>query len=280
MYKIDWNSAHPGHLVFLLDLSESMGTKNRIDDAINALQITLTDIYTQCLKSIEDPNGRPSIEIRERVSVSIYGYNSKVKNLRGIKNWGAKQIGKLLENSEGKPIFDKLTEAKPEWQTCMCAAFQEAKRDIEDWLSQQSGSEIPAPIVINITDGYPYDGKQFDQNEVFERTLRAAKDLMNIRTKDGPVRIMNIQYRDTLQTLRFPMVEPSPTDTLEQKALSFLFNASSVLTSDMAKALNYDFGEAREGARAMVCNEQDPENLTSFISIVSTVQLKPESDVC
>ena len=280
MYKTDWNSAHPRHLVFLLDLSESMGTKNRIDDAINALQITLTDIYTQCMHSIANPNGRPSVEIKERVSVSIYGYNFKVKNLGGIKNWGAKQIGKLLENSEGKPIFDKLTEAKPEWQTCMCAAFQEAKRDIEDWLSQQSGSEIPAPIVINITDGYPYDGKQFDQNEVFERTLRAAKDLMNIRTKDGPVRIMNIQYCDTLQTLRFPMVEPSPTDTLEQKALSFLFNASSALTSDMAKALNYNFGEAREGARAMVCNEQDPENLTSFITIVSTVQLKPESDVC
>ena len=68
-----------------------MGTKNRIDDAINALQITLTDIYTQCMHSIANPNGRPSVEIKERVSVSIYGYNFKVKNLGGIKQVLAQQ---------------------------------------------------------------------------------------------------------------------------------------------------------------------------------------------
>ncbi len=84
MYKTDWNSAHPGHLVFLLDLSDSMKYDNKIDFAIKALQTTLSDINALCLKPVTI-NGCPSIEIRERISVSIYGYNYQVKNLASIK---------------------------------------------------------------------------------------------------------------------------------------------------------------------------------------------------
>ena len=290
MYKTDWNSLHPGHLVFLLDLSASMNDNNKIELAIEALQTTLSDINALCLKSVS-VNGMPSIEIKERVSVSIYGYNYQVKNLANIKNWGPKEIGPFLKSTRKQviPIFHEkdrgtgkirlIDEVKPEYQTCMRLAFNEAKRDIEQWLARQKTSEIPSPIVINITDGYPYEGKSTDQNKVFESTLHAAKELMAIRTNDGPVRIFNIHYEpgNNIPTLRFPKIEP------KDHTLQFMYNASSLLTDEMAKALSTKFEEATEGARAMVSNEKNIEDLTAFINICSTIgmaSIKPEEDVC
>lgn len=293
MYKTDWNSLHPGHLVFLLDLSGSMNENNKIELAIEALQTTLSNINALCIKSVGvGTSNIPSIEIRERVSISIYGYNYQVKNLGNIKNWGPKEIGPFLKSArkQGIPIFHEknkdtgeiriIDEVKPEYQTCMRLAFDEAKRDIEQWLAKQNNSsEIPSPIVINITDGYPYEGKNTDQNKVFENTLRAAKDLMAIRTSDGPVRVFNIHYEpgNNLPTLRFPQNEP------KDQILQFMYNASSLLTDDMAKALSIKFKEATEGACAMVSNEKDVEDLTAFINICSTIgmaSIKPEEDVC
>lgn len=279
MYKTDWNSAHPGHLVFLLDLSGSMEDDNKIDLAIKALQTTLSDINTLCLKSVQI-NGQPSTEIRERITVSIYGYNYQVKNLANIKNWGPKEIGPFLKLARKKhlPILDKTKDAKPEYQTCMRLAFIEAKRDIEQWLAKQNAEIVPSPIVINITDGYPYEGKDQNEDEVFSRTLRAAKELTDIHTSDGPVRLFNIHYEPSsdIPTLRFPKTEPS------NRVLRFLYNASSPVTADMAKALSPYFTEVTEGARAMISNEKDADNLTSFISTSSTqgmAPLKPEADV-
>ena len=62
-----------------------------------------------------------------------------------------------------------------------------------------------------------------------------------------------------------------------------MYNASSLLTDDMAKALSIKFKEATEGACAMVSNEKDVEDLTAFINICSTIgmaSIKPEEDVC
>lgn len=280
MYKTDWNSVHPGHLVFLLDLSGSMKDYNKIDFAINALQTTLSDINSLCVKPIMI-NGNPSAEIRERISVSIYGYNYQVKNLGNIKNWGPKEIGPFLKQArkQNRPIFDKNNEAKPEYQTCMRLAFDEAKRDIEQWIAKQQASVVPSPIVINITDGYPYEGKDYNEDDVLSRTLRAANDLMAIRTSDGPVRIFNIHYEPSskIPTLRFPRTEPN------DRILRFLYNASSSVTTDMAKALYPYFPGVTEGARAMISNEKSAENLTAFISTGSTTGmqlLKPEVDAC
>jgi hypothetical protein len=252
---------------------------NKIDFAIKALQTTLSDINALCLKAVTI-NGAPSSEIRERVSVSIYGYNYQVKNLGNIKNWGPKEIGPFLKQArkQNRPILDKNGDAKPEFQTCMRLAFVEAKRDIEQWLAKQNTSEIPSPIVINITDGYPYEGEGQNEDEVFSRTLRAAKELTDIRTSDGPVRLFNIHYEPSsnIPTLRFPKTEPN------DRILQFLYHASSPVTAEMAKALSPYFPEVMEGARAMISNEKDAENLTSFISTSSTqgmATLKPESDV-
>jgi uncharacterized protein YegL len=286
MYQTSWNSAHPGHVVFLLDLSGSMAQNNRIDHAIEALRQTLKNIEILCKKVVRKSGEKPSSMLRERITVSVYGYNYQVKCLGSIKNWGPKQIGTFLSEAKsvGRTIFDVNGEAKPEYQTCMCAAFVEAKRDIEEWLSQQSASEMPAPIVINITDGYPYEGKEFDQNEVFERTLRAAKDLMNIRTNDGPVRVFNIHYAPggNETVLRFPNTKPTHQNPGEERVLNFLYDASSLVTANMAKALSASFPEVTEGARAMISNENNAGKLAMFINVSSTLPLSspaPEADV-
>ena len=291
MYQTDWNSLHPGHLVFLLDLSGSMNDNSKIELAIEALQATLKNINELCLKSVTI-NGAPATEIKERVSVSIYGYNYQVKNLGNIKNWGPKEIGPFLKNArkQGISIFHEINkntgkvqlirDVQPEYQTCMRLAFDEAKRDIEQWLaSQKNTSNIPSPIVINITDGYPYEGKDVDQNKVFESTLSSAKELMAIRTNDGPVRVFNIHYEPggNTPTLRFPKNEP------KDQILQFMYNASSPLTNDMAEVLSKYFKEATGGARAMISNEKNVKDLTNFIHICSTIgmaTIKPEEDVC
>lgn len=272
MYNLDWNSEHPGHVVFLLDLSESMKIGDRIGHAVEALRQTLQLLGMRCQKLEGD-----TTKLKDRISVSIYGYNSKVKCLGNIQNWGPAQFIAFAKAARkaGRPIFDygENGEAKPEWQTCMCAAFQEAKRDIEQWLSQQRGPEIPAPIVINITDGHPNDGKQFDQDEVFDRTLRAAKDLMNIRTNDGPVRVFNIHYKpgsnSNVAPLRFPKIEPTDQDPTNERILQFLYNASSPITAEMAKSLKNDFSEVAEGSHAMISNEFDARNLLAFLKTAS-----------
>ena len=69
-YELQWGSDKPGHIVFLMDLSGSM--ENKIDDVINAVQNTCKSIVARCMAGKD---------LRERVFVSVYGYNFEVKEL-------------------------------------------------------------------------------------------------------------------------------------------------------------------------------------------------------
>ena len=67
MYDLKWNSAHPGHIVFLIDLSGSMSENQKIDYLLDALKDTL-DVLLAISES------------RKRVEISIYGYKFLVFN--------------------------------------------------------------------------------------------------------------------------------------------------------------------------------------------------------
>lgn len=252
-YELQWGSDKPGHIVFLIDLSESM--ENKIDYVIDALQKTCQSIVTHCV------SGR---EVKNRISVTILGYNYQIKTL--LKAESARDLAIKVANARkaGKPLFDKQNEAKPEYQTRMQAAFEAAQVDIEQWIAKQkaAGAPIPAPIVINITDGEPWEGKAYNQKDVYSNTLKAARNLMNISTPDGNVRLFNIHHDPSSksETLRFPTTKPN------SEHLQFLYDASSGMSEDMLKtAHSYGFITADMNSRCMISNEHEVSKLASFI---------------
>lgn len=167
----------------------------------------------------------------------------------------------------GTPIFNTENEFKPQGLRYMRLAFDEAKKDIEKWIMKQIGAKmkIPAPGVINITVGSPYEGGYKTWNEVSRETLNSARALMNISIPDGCIRLFNIHHdpETTNPTMIFPSQCPS------HPAEKFLYEASSVMDEDTLTSAKALFN-ATTGARCMVSNEKDPSKLVMLIEFGST----------
>ena len=253
-YKLQWGSDRPGHIVFLVDLSGSM--EDKIDYVIDALQKTCQSIVTRCISGAQ---------VKNRVSVSIYGYNYHIVELLKTDAHGL-AVAVRDARKEQRALFDKNGIAKPEYQTCMKMAFDKAKQDVEQWISEQKAqgrTEIPAPIVINITDGEPYEGQDVSQEEVFDKTRRAAEALMNVKTVDGNVRIFNVHHDPTTtdSSLSFPTSQPTINEHM-----AFLYQVSSPMYEDLvASAQSYGFPNAAIGSHCMISNEKDIGRVASFI---------------
>lgn len=262
-YELRWGSDKPGHIVFLVDLSGSM--YNKIDYTIDAIEKTCFTIMGRTMSG-----GKP----KERVSISIYGYNNCIHNLFEPYT-SAQELNDILyrlnevrknENKEAA-LFDKKGKAKPQNATYMQLAFETAKKDIENWISRQEKKfgpdKVPAPIVLNITDGYPWEGEK-PTNDVFTDTLKAAKELMAIKTQDGNVRIFNIHHDPNIEgpTIKFP--KDRPNSNVETQ---FLYDASSPMSEDMvATAQNqFHFPEASLESKCMISNEKNVSELIRFL---------------
>lgn len=266
--KLQWGSDQPGHVVFLVDLSGSM--ENKIDYVIDALQSTCKSLVTRCVV------GR---QVKNRVSVSIFGYNYHIVELLKADAHGI-AVALSEARKEGRPLFDKNGIAKPEFQTCMRMAFEKAKQDIEEWIVCQRSLgrvKIPSPIVINITDGEPYEGDDINQDNLFNETLQAAQALMRVETDDGNVRIFNIHHdpQSVGSPLRFPVEKPTSSPNM-----AFLYDASSVMTEDMIDlAHKFDFMEAAKGSHCMISNESSPSNVSRFIEFGSSGGLSTKEPI-
>lgn len=262
-YKLGWGRSHPGHLVYLIDLSGSMKKDNKIGQVMNALQNSLRVLLQRCTQ------GKALLE---RFTVTIIGYHSEIVPLF---SGGVQEIKSLIMTavSTGKPLFDYKEGgvAEPKWQTYMSNAFDEARRDIEQWISTFKGKECPAPIVINITDGQPEeDGKDLDlcANE----TLLAARKLMSVRTSDGNVLLYNLHFGNSgnINEIILPIEMPNSTgDQREDRRIQFLYNSSSVLTEKIARVANSYEIPAHVGSHGMVSNVQDNALLVRLIEFSS-----------
>lgn len=257
-YKQLWGTPSPGHIVYLIDLSGSM--EGKIDYTINVLNSVFRTLVGMCVKGNN---------VQPRLSCTVIGYNSNAKVI-----WDDKPISEIAKKvldcrKNGTPIFDKNTEFKPQYQTWMRLAFDEAKKDIEKWIAKQKAANmiIPAPIVINITDGYPYEGDGKNWSQVSQETLQSVQALMNISTPDGNVRVFNIHHDPESKgtTSVFPSLRPS------HPAEQFLFDSSSEMDEDTVKSAAEKFNVSK-GARCMVSNEKDPSTLVRLIEFGSTTQ--------
>ena len=255
-YDLQWGSANPGHLVYLLDLSGSMAENGKIDTLLEVLKDT-------CILMITDP------ENLTRASVSIIGYNSDVSTLfKGTLN----DILKIFEKGGGLNaiLLDKEKSiqeggCRPEWQTYTAKAFRWAKNDIEEWIAAQerAGKRMPAPMIIHVTDGYPYEEER--KPEVARAdALKAAQEIMNISLPDGNPLIFNIHIGD----------DPSrevlfPTQRLAEEDQQFLYDSSSIMPDNMVSNGISNSLPASHGCHLMASNVRERAKLAQLIAFGS-----------
>ena len=252
-----WGELSPGHFTFLIDLSGSM--ENKIDYTIDVLMATFKELIRFCIKGDQ---------IKSRLYCTVIGYNSKAEII-----WNNMSINEIVKKLIvfkrcGTPIFNKEIEFKPQGQTYMRLAFDEAKKDIEKWIEKLDEAKMkkPAPVVINITDGCPYEGEDKTWDEVSQETLKSALALMSISTPDGNVRLFNILYEPEAKnsTSIFPSQCPS------HPAEKFLYEASSIMDERTLEIIRNYNSKITTNARCMASNVKDLNYIIRLICL-STV---------
>lgn len=239
MYNTCWSSNHPGYILFLVDLSASMEESNKIEQVTKSIYFALS--------ALVEASKENNIAF-----VSIYGYNFRVIEI--WKNYTIEKIKTIIDNP--KIFRDNLSYQILGARASLSKALIKVKENVEEWVYTQYEkgiSEVPAPIVINLTDGVLSEDLSIQSCEN-SSTLETAKELMSISTKDGNVLLFNILYNQVNNniTLRYPNVLPK--DVSQQ----LLYNASSILSPSLIAKM-----KEREGlvicddARAIICNEVD-----------------------
>jgi hypothetical protein len=277
-YTLGWGTQNPGHIVYLIDLSESMGRNDghNIKDVLDVVKECLEEFVAECTPR------RGSL--RPRFTASIIGYNSKIFTLfSGDVN----AAEKLTDIEDDTLLFDisEKSEAFPRWQTNTAKGFDAAREDIEKWLTtqQKAGIPTPAPYVIHITDGHPEltdptTNKPIAEDILINEALEAANRLKAIKTDDGNLLLFNIHYNTNPDTpdnteLITPTVRP-----LEDKRKQFLFDASSVLPNAIVNSIQQYLrreqshilkDNVKEGSRAMISNAKKKDLLSKFVVFAS-----------
>ena len=267
-YDLRWGSNHPGHLVYLLDLSGSMEKNGRIDYLLEAVKVTADFLVEKCKKGDILSN---------RFGISIIGYNTDVYTLfkGSVIDLDAKLEEAYNRGGEDAPLFDKTTEAKPQWQTYTAKAFRAVGEDIREWIATQQRNNIPmpAPMIIHVTDGYPYENER-DEAKAQEDALKAAEEIKAISVPDGAPILFNIHIDDGNDPeVLFPT--QAPNDVRQQ----FLFKASSIMPDRFASVGRDAFNfPTHQGCRYMASNVKDKNKLVQLIAFGSTVVANNHQD--
>ena len=263
-YEIKWGSSHPGHLVYLIDLSGSMRFHNKIDDVIDVMESVSEFLVGMC---------EEFREIRNRFSLTILGYNTNVIEL--FKG-SVIELDSLLEKTvgQGKRLFDKEKDVQPTSMTHTASAFKAAERDIRQWIDVQTkaGKPMPAPIVIHITDGHPEEMHKDDSVAIAE-ALNAANSLKAVSVPDGNTLLFNIHIvgNNAGSPVRFPSTSPV---SLNEK---FLYDASSVMTGAFVDRARKLVPSVTTSSRFVVYNETEKNMLARLIAFGSSVSV-PSAD--
>ena len=281
LYSLGWGTKNPGHIVYLIDLSESMRWNDyqNIKDVLEVLRECIKRMVTDCTPGVGDPI--------ERFSISVIGYNSRIIHLLPNKN--VADLEDYLLERKKLPLFDIYEggNAYPQYQTYMASAFDAAAEDIKEWISkqQEKGMKIPAPYVIHVTDGHPEEcdennrEKNIPEEKAMEKALEAASRLKDIKVDDGNVLLFNIHYdsaEKNIQELITPSNRPSGS-SIYDKRKQFLYDVSSVLPERIVKKIN-DMVKSQEekeadpfvkyvhnGSRAMISNAKNKKLLNNFV---------------
>ena len=256
-YDLSWGSKHPGLLIYLVDLSGSMAW----DDKIKRVSNTIWNVV-DCLTAPCQDNG----VYKNRYYLKVIGYNQYTYDLfSGDIN----DINSWLDAHDNEQFIDIEKEGKPRGLTHMSIAFDKAAEVVRKWICSQNvkGQPIPAPIVINITDGYPEE-KGMDEAQSRDKALQAANALKSISVPDGNVLLFNIHIDGVPGTepeIQFPSSRP------EETRKAFLFDASSEMNNTFVERAQRTNLSAVAGSRFMVSNVSNQRTLSRLVVFGSSV---------
>lgn len=278
MYSIKWSSHHPGLLVFLIDLSESMSWTDqgestpRIDKVLSILSDVL-DTMARNNISPDIMNPR-KLEFHETFEIKVIGYNYIPYTSPMMFEGGCRALDSYLtDHYKPKPLFDTQTEAKPQYQTRTDRAFDAVTNVVKKWVEAHPGSTTPAPIVIHITDGHPEE-KGIPQDKMIADCKEAAKRLTDVGTADGKTILINIHISpDNMEPLIFPTTAPAHDPKHPERR--FLFDISTEFVPEQVKSAKQIGLEAGEGSRFMASNVSKPSELLRLIEFGSTLSQTP-----
>lgn len=225
-YTQQWSSATPGLLIILLDQSGSMS--NRLQDGRSRAEAA-TRIVNRMIDNIIARNFNGN-KPKDRCRIIVIGYNNDVRIL------AEGSLNELDENILGfEPVsgtsaasgtaIDEAIWLRPEATggTDMAGAFALAAAKINEYLSSYSGKTMPAPVIVNVSDGMP--------NSV-DGTLSSVQNIWNISTADGVPLVFNAMIAESSSAISFP----EALDDDRESPASFLFQISSVVPDSMRGA--------------------------------------------
>ncbi|MEN9946518.1 MAG: hypothetical protein RLZZ293_904 [Pseudomonadota bacterium] len=265
-YSTQWSSNTPGYLIFLVDQSSSMNTgydksNSRSESAALAINLCIHEI---CMSNMDGSNPR------NRVFISIITYDSNVKEqksgtLSDFYNSKLREERLTKKMSDGAGGEIEVPVIQPIWLeanaggcTNMAGAFEIAKQLIEGW--NQARPDAPAPVVINISDGAPYDGRTNQE----QRCKDLFKQIQAIKTQDGEPLIFNVHIGSGNQC-KFP----NSRNEANSEEAQFLYDISSVVPDAYLAAAEKNNLQVKPQSRGMISNA-DARDLMKFINFGSS----------
>lgn len=221
-HEMQWSSATPGLLIFLLD--------QNVDDQQQPLRVT--DIINVVIDRIINLHC-DGYALRSCCFISVIGYNHNVRLLFSswlidfhdnpvrfeiIKKMVPDGVGGFYEVEVKRPVW--VEPIAQDGATNMLGALQLAKDLAEKWIIDNPDG--PAPVIINISNGVPnYDGK--DICECMKECQMLAKEIMKLSCADGNICLYNATLKSSSLALE--------NNLLHLEIEEFIYSISSVTPS-------------------------------------------------
>jgi len=273
-YSKQWSTATPGFLIFLIDQSSSMGSE--WSDGKTFAQFT-ADVVNRTINELIATNAAGET-VKNRVFISIIGYGGKgVRDIRSgylttyadaplrIENT-IKRVsdgeGGFFDMNIDTPIF---IDAEAQGVTPMAGAFAFAEQLIESWINVKNDN--PVPVIINVTDGKPENGKPSMNDTELASTIATANSILSIETLDGNPLIFNVHISKNRNEIQFPATRE---DVGNDVYANLLFQISSRVPEVYKRAAkDLELGDLKPSAKGLISNAS-PETLIKFINFGSS----------
>lgn len=267
--EMQWSSATPGLLVIMVDQSGSMtldyeGGDTRSEFAAKAVNRVINTLIQKNF------DGKAP---KDRCYVAVIGYDAEVKVLASgfLKELESSpkriaNVTKKVSNGEGGII--EVDTKMPIWiepiyeDSCtnMMGAFAVVNDLVANWIKDKPN--YPAPVVINISDGLPYDGREIE--ECMYETINIVNKLKEQSTSDGKVQIFNAMIGEGNK-----VVFPKSTTELDSVEAQFLYEISTEIPEAYKGAAEKNELKFEMGARGAIYNA-DAEHLIKLIDFGSS----------
>lgn len=267
--EMQWSSATPGLLVVMVDQSGSMtlpyeGGDSRSEFASKAVNRVINTLIQKNF------DGKAP---KDRCFIVVVGYDFEAKKLlsgylkeidkspiriTSLKKKVSDGAGGLVEIDVKMPVW-----VEPIYEdacTNMMGAFELVESIVSQWVKDKPNH--PAPVIINISDGLPYDGR--DVEECMSETIEIVNRIKKINTNDGKIQIFNAMIGDGNK-----VIFPNSSENLDSTEAQFLYEISTEIPEAYKGAAAKNDLSFAEGSRGAIYNA-DAEHLVKLIDFGSS----------